>query len=85
MQAFGACTPRPCDWGAVPGLAYAANVSATGAVAFSARYEFDFKEVIVTGVLDSGSLRVETFNHFTDGSGRSDYYTRGYFCKGREG
>jgi hypothetical protein len=85
VQAFGACTPTPCDWGAVPGLAYAANVSATVAVAFSARYEFDFKEVIVTGVLDSGSLRVETFNHFTDGSGRSDYYTRGYFCKGREG
>jgi hypothetical protein len=46
-------------------------------------YKFSFKETIVTGVLDSGSLRVETFNHFTDGSGRSDYYTRRYFCKAR--
>lgn len=81
VQAFGACTPTPCDWGKVPGLAYAADVSSTVAVAFSARYKFPFKEAIVTGVLDSGSLRVETFNHFTDGSGRSNYYTRGYFCK----
>ena len=81
VQAFGACTPTPCDWGKVEGLAYAADVSSSAAVAFSAHYKFSFKEAIVTGVLDSGSLRVETFNHFTDGSGRSDYYSRGYFCK----
>jgi hypothetical protein len=83
VHSFGACTPTPCDWGSVHGLAYAANVSSNAAVAFTAHYKFKFKETIVTGVLDSGSLRVETFNHFTDGSGRSDYYTRGYFCKGR--
>jgi len=83
VHAFGACTPTPCDWGSVPGLAYAADVSSSVAVAFTARYKFKFKEVIVTGVLDNGSLRVETFNNFTDNSGRSDYYTRGYFCKGR--
>jgi hypothetical protein len=85
VHAFGACTPTPCDWGSVPGLAYAENVSASAAIAFSAHYKFSFKETILTGVLDSGSLRVETFNHFTDGSGRSDYYTRGYFCKARRG
>jgi hypothetical protein len=83
VQVFGACTPTPCDWGQVKGLAYAANVSASIAVAFSAIYKFSFKEAIVTGVLDNGTLIVETFNHFTDGSGRSDYYTRGYFCRRR--
>jgi hypothetical protein len=81
VHAFGACTPTPCDWGQVPGLDYAADVSSNVAVAFSAHYKFSFKDTIVTGVLDSGSMRVETFNHFTDGSGRSDYYTRGYFCR----
>jgi hypothetical protein len=85
VHAFGACTPTPCDWGSVPGLAYAANVSSSAAIAFSAHYKFSFKETIVTGVLDNGSLIVETFNHFTDGSGRSDCYTKGYFCKGRKG
>jgi len=85
VHLFGACTPTPCDWGSVPGLAYAENVSSSAAIAFTARYKFSFKETIVTGVLDNGSLIVETFNHFTDGSGRSNYYTKGYFCKGRKG
>jgi hypothetical protein len=83
VHVFGACSPTPCDWSVVPGLAYAESVSSSTSVAFTARYEFSFKETIVTGVLDSGSLRVETFDHFTDGSGRSDHYSRGYFCKQR--
>lgn len=83
VHAYGACTPSPCDWGSVSGRAYAANVSSNAAIAFTAHYRFSFSEVIVTGVLDNGSLIVETFTHFTDGSGRSDYYSKGYFCKGR--
>ena len=33
-------------------------------------------ETIVVGHVDEGSLLVETFDHFTDGSGRSNYYSR---------
>jgi hypothetical protein len=84
VRAFGACTPTPCDWGTVPGLAYAADVSSSSAVAFTAHYKFSFKETIVTGVLDQRTLIVETFNRFTDGSGRSNYYSKAYLChKGR--
>ena len=81
VHGFGACVPTPCDWGAIPGMAYAANVSSSEAVAFSAQYNFSFKETIVVGHLDEGSLIVETFDHFTDGSGRSNYYSRYYMCK----
>jgi len=81
VRVFGACHPTPCDWGTVNGLAYAESVSATDAIAFSAVYTPGFKETIVTGRLDNGTLIVETYNHFTDGSGRSNYYSRGYFCK----
>jgi hypothetical protein len=81
VQAFGACSPTPCDWGKVKGLSYAADVSSVPAVAFSAIYKFSFKETILVGVLDNGSLIVETFNNFTDGSGRSDYYSKAYLCK----
>jgi hypothetical protein len=81
VQVFGACHPTPCDWGVEPAIAYAANVSSSDSVAFTATYKVSFKKVIVTGVLDSGSLRVETFNKFTDGSGRSDYYSKGYLCR----
>jgi hypothetical protein len=81
VQAFGACTPTPCDWGVVEGIAYGDSVSATEAMAFSARYDFSFKEAIVTGYLDNGTLIVETYNKFTDGSGRSNYYSRSYLCR----
>ena len=81
VQVFGACSPTPCDWGVVAGIAYGDNVSATEATAFSAVYSFSFKDVIVTGQLDNGTLIVETYNKFKDGSGRSNYYTRTYLCR----
>jgi hypothetical protein len=81
VHAFGACHPTPCDWKKVKGLAYAENVSSSKAVAFSAFYKFSFKETIITGHLCGGCLFVETFNHFTDNSGRSDYYSGECFCR----
>ena len=47
----------------------------------TAMYKFSFKETILVGALDRGSLVVETFDNFTDGSGRSDYYSKYYLCK----
>jgi hypothetical protein len=79
VHLFGACTPTPCDWGVVPGHTYAPDVSSKTAMSFSATYKFDFKETFVTGTLDAGLLTIELFNHFTDGSGRTDYYMKGYF------
>lgn len=85
VHAFGACHPTPCDWGTVEGIAYAESVSDNQAIAFTAVYRFSFKDTIVTGLLDQGSLIVETFNRFKDGSGRSNYYSRGYFCRRARG
>ena len=81
VHVFGACVPTPCDWGVVKGLAYATSVSGGPAIAFTAIYNFAFKDTIVTGLLDAGSLLVENYNTFKDGSGRANYYDRGYFCK----
>jgi hypothetical protein len=75
IHAFGACSPTPCDWGQVNGLIYADNVAATHAVAFTAVYTFAFKQTTVAGHLMNGALVVETFDHFTDKSGRADYYS----------
>lgn len=83
VHLFGACHPTPCDWGQVEGIAYAESISDKLAIAFTAFYRFSFKDVVVTGLLDQGSLIVETFNRFKDGSGRSNYYSRGYFCRRR--
>lgn len=81
VQAFGSCTPTPCDWGKVAGLAYAENVTAPNGIAFTAVYKLGFKETILVGHLDAGMLMVETFDNFIDGSGRSDYYSRYYMYK----
>lgn len=75
VHGFGACSPNPCDWGAVPGLVYADDVTATPAVAFSAVYTFAFKQTTIVGRLLNGALIVEIFDHFTDKSGRADYYS----------
>ena len=76
VHGFGACSPTPCDWGVAPGLIYASNVTASPAVAFTATYTFGFKQTVVVGHLLDGALMVEIFDHFTDNSGRSDYYSQ---------
>jgi hypothetical protein len=75
IHGFGACSPTPCDWGVVNGLVYADNVASVPAVAFTALYTFGFKQTTVVGHLLKGALYVETFDHFTDQSGRADYYS----------
>lgn len=75
IHAFGACSPTPCDWGTVQGLIYADSVAEIPAVAFSALYTFSFKQTTIVGHLLKGTLFAETFDHFTDNSGRADYYS----------
>ncbi len=74
VHAFGACVPSPCDWGAVNGLAYSASVSSSQAIAFTAQFKFSFSQVTLVGHLQGRELLIEAFTHFTDGSGRNDYY-----------
>lgn len=81
VDAFGACSPTPCNWGSVPGIAYAANVSSGTAVAFCAQYSFGFANATIIGHLQEHKLLVETFTEFTDGSGRSNLYTTDQMVK----
>ena len=81
VHAFGACSPTPCDWGKVDGMIYADNVCATPAVAFTARYEFDFVQTTMVGRIYDGALFVEVFDHFTDKSGRADLYSLSIMSK----
>jgi hypothetical protein len=74
VNLYGACSPSPCNWGAVQATPYAATVSGGAAVAFSANYSFSFSTVIVVGHLQGTDLILETLTHFTDDSGRADFY-----------
>ena len=44
VHVFGACTPTPCDWGVVDGVAYAKDVSSTDAIAFTAPVQVRFQD-----------------------------------------
>lgn len=81
VHGFGACVPNPCDWGQVNGIVYSATVASAPAVAFTATYTFSFKVTTIVGHLDGGALIVETFDRFTDNSGRADYYSRNIMTK----
>ncbi|MBZ5523079.1 MAG: hypothetical protein LAP21_12650, partial [Acidobacteriia bacterium] len=65
----------------VPAMVFADNVCSTPAVAFTAQYKFNFLDALIVGRLEFGALIIETFNHFTDGSGRADYNTVEFMSK----
>jgi hypothetical protein len=60
IRTYGACTPKPCDWGAQPGTAYARTVSSnllTAANAATVVYKFGFevKTLTLIEVISSAS------------------------------
>jgi hypothetical protein len=79
VQAFGACSPSPCDWGQVKGAVYSARVGSKEGMAFSAFYDFGFMETILAVYLKMGILVLDSFNTFKDGSHRSNYFSREFF------
>jgi hypothetical protein len=78
IEAFGQCSPTPCDWGAVRSVTYGSSISSrVGSVAL-APYSFGFKNaqvVVQYGLNAAGDerLTVKVYNEFTDGSGRSNF------------
>lgn len=79
VHAYGACTPTPCDWGGVPAIGYGDNVGSPVANTFSAVYNVPFKDTILCGSMQRNLLVVDSYHHFKDGSGRSDYHSREVF------
>lgn len=76
----GGDAPSPDDWGSASADALFANAitSSTGA-AFIARYDFGFMQSELQGNVNLGLLVLAGFNRFSDGSGRSDIFTREFF------
>jgi hypothetical protein len=76
VHAWGACHPTDCDWGEVPAVPYARDVSSTpseATIALAATFKTSFEESVLTIRPENGSLRVETITRFTDNSGRNSY------------
>ena len=78
IEAFGQCSPTPCDWGAVRSVTYGTTISSTVGTVALAPYSFGFKNAQVVVQYGRNAARderliVKVYNEFTDGSGRSNY------------
>lgn len=88
VHAFGACHPKPCDWGSVDAIAYGPNSGANliqTANSMTAVYTTSFSVVTLVIVPRGGDLQVLAFTHFTDNSHRTDYREEGTFRRRRPG
>jgi hypothetical protein len=85
VQVWGKCHPEDCDWGSVEAFAFGPSVSsdlASSAQALLAIFNSGFAETtLIIQPAGSNRLKVTSFDHFTDGSGRSDYMAEYTFTK----
>ena len=86
IHTYGACTPTPCDHGAIPASRFSKGTTSTAAYGFTGTYNFGFSTMLVTGLrdyqLDGGNfLRLETRTRFAAGDTRIDYMATELFRK----
>lgn len=86
VEAFGQCSPTPCDWGRAMPAVYGSSISSAVGTTALAPYSFGFKNaqlVIKYWLTASGDerLTVTTYNEFTDSSGRSNYVLSDTFAR----
>ena len=80
VRAFGADDSGLFDWGEVRAdYLYANGISSSLAAGFTARYESDFSQTDLQANWNQGLLVLATFTTFTDGSRRSNYFSREFF------
>lgn len=81
VQAFGQCSPTPCDWGRTRAITYGASIASVRGNTLLAPYNFGFKksQLVITysrflirfAIVEK--LTISDYSEFTDGSGRSNY------------
>jgi len=82
IHPYAVCQPSFCDWGVLQGRIYSASVRSSLPIAMVANAVNNFDEVVITVLLEpDGTLRVDSFTHFTDGSQRADYHCFSYFVR----
>lgn len=79
VRVFGADPAEPYDWGEVVATTFGTGVTAVDATAFTAVFDFGFLVTALAAHAGQGILTLDTFNTFTDSSGRSNYFSREFF------
>ena len=79
VQVFGADPAEPYDWGEAVATTFGTGVTSVAAMAFTAVFDFGFLVTVLAAQAGQGILTLDTFNTFTDSSGRSNYCSREFF------
>lgn len=81
MQAFGANTPEPIDWGETSITLYVDRIGSSVITGLTADYDFGFMKTRIAGNIKYGVLVIQSYNEFCDQSGRPAYFTREFFSR----
>ncbi len=80
-RVYGSGDDGETEWGSSPAPVFADDVAGDDAWAFRAAYDHGWQRVQLFGYLNRGVLAVDAGTTFTDGSPRSDYFTRELFYR----
>ena len=81
IRVFGSGADGDTEWGGSPAPVFADDVAGSEAWAFRAGYDHGWQRVELFGYLNRGVLAIDAGTTFTDGSARSDYFTRELFYR----
>ncbi len=84
VQAWGKCHPTDCDWGTVQAQVFAPSVSSdvlSGADTLIAVFVTSFSQTTLVIKPAGNRLKVDSYDRFTDNSGRSNYLASYTFQK----
>jgi hypothetical protein len=81
VHAFGANGTAPIDWGEVAATPYVDRIGSALVTGFLAHYDFGFMKTQLATNVKYGVLVVQSYNRFSDESGRRAYFTREFFSR----
>ena len=81
VRAFGANGTEPIDWGEVPATPYVDRIGSALVTGFLAHYDFGFMKTQLATNVKYGVLVIQSYNRFSDESGRPAYFTREFFSR----
>jgi len=79
VRGVGMAKPVAYDWQRVRAGSYAPNPTSGQAWSFLADYDFGFMRTVISAYCKLDILITTTYNIFSDGSERTDYWTREFF------